>query len=228
MGQDLHHTPGAAPPKVARRPPPTGRRVTIAVAAVALIWCAMGGVLLVTELRRAAHQFTLNMDLHQALFRDDHLKAESLLKQGANPNSADTYPALVSALIGGDQKMVRLLLRYGASPSKALHAAPTEDEAAALVRLGADVNARSRFAMTPLMVHGGNGNVAVVRFLVAHGADPLLRDDSGRTALDWAEREQHRIPPAGMEAYAASRAPDYERVRALLCVAAAATDPDAH
>ncbi len=51
---------------------------------------------------------------------------------------------------------------------------------------GAEVNTVDLTGATPLMIAAQYGKTGVVRALLAHGADPALRDKQGRTALDWA------------------------------------------
>ncbi|MCW5625511.1 MAG: ankyrin repeat domain-containing protein, partial [Burkholderiales bacterium] len=56
---------------------------------------------------------------------------------------------------------------------------------------GVDVNARHAHDLTALMWAAGAGDAATVRALVQAGADPALKDDRGKTALDIA-REMRR------------------------------------
>jgi ankyrin repeat protein len=59
--------------------------------------------------------------------------------------------------------------------------------------LGFDVNAAARYPHQQTALHGAafNGNLAMVEFLVAHGADPSAKDCSFRaTPLGWAEHNQ--------------------------------------
>jgi ankyrin repeat protein len=55
-----------------------------------------------------------------------------------------------------------------------------------LIQHGADVNARSNPGYTPLHLAVTNLCVETVKLLLENGADPKIRDDSGKTALDWA------------------------------------------
>ncbi len=57
---------------------------------------------------------------------------------------------------------------------------------------GPDVAARGLYGRTPLhyAVHeGGPASIPVVAVLLAHGADPTIRDDNGFSVAEWAEVE---------------------------------------
>ncbi len=77
-----------------------------------------------------------------------------------------------------------------------LHAAARDGNREALSQLlhsGADVNERVRWSwgqtydgMTPLMLASQRGDAHAIRILLDAGADPTLKDPSGRTAYDHA------------------------------------------
>ena len=56
---------------------------------------------------------------------------------------------------------------------------------------GADPNGRDHVGRTPLIAAARTGNEAVVRQLLAAGADRTLRDRDGLSAADHAERSGH-------------------------------------
>lgn len=61
----------------------------------------------------------------------------------------------------------------------------------ALVRTGADVDARQAGGLTPLMVAASQGATTVAERLLAAGARRRLHDDEGRTAADHAAATGH-------------------------------------
>ena len=60
--------------------------------------------------------------------------------------------------------------------------------------LGADVNARDEKGFTPLHHAASRGDVPVVEFLLAHGADPHLLSRAGQTTADMANSPVQRVP----------------------------------
>ena len=59
-----------------------------------------------------------------------------------------------------------------------------------LVRLGADVNASSKYGKTALMIAATWGQIEVVKYLAKCGADLEAEDKDGKTALDMAENRK--------------------------------------
>lgn len=113
---------------------------------------------------------------------------------------AGASPLLYAAELGNGA-MVRGMLDAGADPKQGLLFATLAgtpltfaaygvnlDGARLLASRGVNINAKSTYGFTPLMIAAGSEhqNEAMVRWLLANGADLSLRDDEGRTALDWA------------------------------------------
>ena len=100
---------------------------------------------------------------------------------------------LLQAVSSGDVAQVRSLLERGASlastapdGSTALHVAVLGDNleiADLLISAGADVEARTRYYVTPLSLACTNGNEAMIRRLLEAGADPAGTSEEGQTAL---------------------------------------------
>jgi ankyrin repeat protein len=169
---------------------------------------------------------------------DDGAVVKLLLEHGANvavrANVPQSSTPLMAAAYNGNVELVRLFLSRdrevnvfsGDSGAKvkqgvvqfsrvtALHMAAVggRPEAVDLIlRAGADVNARDIRGMTPLMwaVATDRPQPAIVRLLIEHGADPLVRSSVGESAVDWARKFNHpailavmKLPPApsGVEA----------------------------
>jgi hypothetical protein len=171
--------------------------VLVVLAVVVCLW-----------LRNAARQYGMAIDLGQAIISHDRAKAKALLQAGAAPNAGDMDDAVVLALHEHDRAMVSLLLRYGADPSLSLMAARDADDAKALLRLGADPNARVHsVGWTPLMYHAVTADAEVVRLLLSAGGDVTVRDARGRTILQNMDYAEGNHPEQTAE---------YARTRALI------------
>ena len=105
---------------------------------------------------------------------------------------------LMMAVIRGQFEIARALIARGAQVNKPgwtpLHYAASHggDEAPALVRLlirhHAYLDAASPNGTTPLMMAAYYGHESNVKILLEAGADPQLRNQQGRTAIDFAQR----------------------------------------
>lgn len=136
------------------------------------------------------HRVGLNIELSYAINDNNLHRVETLLKQGAGPNAADDYDSLI--LAWNNKPMVKLLMKYGANPNVSLLAANDVESAKAMLHLGADVNCRGAYdGETPLMNQAFNGNIEMVKFLLAHGADSTMKSDvprrQGGTIVDIAQ-----------------------------------------
>ena len=111
-----------------------------------------------------------------------------------NAYSGDGFFPLALAAFFGHPDTVRLLIARGAAvaqvarnPMKlqALHSAVTGsmDSVKALVEAGAPVNAKQDKGWTPLHEAVNRGDIEMTRYLLAHGADPKLQNDEGKSAI---------------------------------------------
>jgi ankyrin repeat protein len=136
--------------------------------------------------------FGLTPLMHAA--REKHLEmGRFLLEKGARVDTRTVTgrTALSFAAEGGLAPFVEALLAGGASANDTdkngwtpLMYASTVGGAEALLRKGANVNARTTRGSTALFVHAENGNATeVVSFLLRHGADPNAANDKGWTPL---------------------------------------------
>src|SRR5688572_14094446 len=148
-----------------------------------------------------------------AIVYDNAPVLEALLAAGANVSATnamgETLLHLASAK--GSEPLVRVLIARGA------------DVNARAVRKGHQLDGR-----TALMNAATGNNLAVVKLLLEHGADPFVKDASGFTALSYAEIVGKRVatylrkimsksPEASdLGLHDAARAGLIERVRKLL------------
>ena len=133
--------------------------------------------------------------------------------------AAHSSPQDVSALLA---RGVRpdIQGKFGLTP---LHAAASREAAQLLLEAGADVNARSDSAKTPLHVIAGNQKVGAMRVVIEHGAPLDVKDDEGRTPLH--EAVLHEAPRAAQmlidygaefDILAAAGLDDIERMKEIL------------
>mgnify|MGYP003353094537 FL=1 len=76
----------------------------------------------------------------------------------------------------------------------ALHAAVAGrrlDIVAAVLAAGADANAQQQAGFRPIHEAANQSNTLLAELLLAHGADPTLPDDSGKSAIDVARDKGH-------------------------------------
>ena len=107
--------------------------------------------------------------------------------------------ALMYAALKGHGALVKLLISKDADVNKAgwtpLHYAATHGDAE-IIRLLLDhhafVNAESPNGTTPLMMAAQYGSTGAVKLLLDEGAEPLLKNEQGLNALDFA-RSGNRV-----------------------------------
>jgi ketosteroid isomerase-like protein len=133
-----------------------------------------------------------------------HMDVVSVLVDAGACWKHDQVDELVATAMAGDRGTVERLLAADPGlrqlaiercPDQMVRAAEQNsyDAVALLIELGFDVNARSRTA--PLHEAAMRGNVAVIRLLLDHGADPNIRDTGyDATPAGWAEH--HGQPEA--------------------------------
>ena len=112
-----------------------------------------------------------------------------------NAYSKDGFFPLGLAAFFGHTDTVRLLLARGADVAQvaknpmriqAIHAAvagPTPDVAKLIVEAGAPINATQHKGWTALHEVVNKKNVELARYFLAHGADPRLQNDDGKSAI---------------------------------------------
>jgi ankyrin repeat protein len=146
----------------------------------------------------------------RAAYRGDVEAMRRFLDDGFPVNAGNEvgYTALMGAARGESLDMIRFLLSRGAQAARAdkrgftaLHWAVAQrahDSSSqvaclrALLEAGADPNAQNEDGIAPLMNAAGFGCVDSVRELLRRGADPLIRDNKGKTARDDAFERGHK------------------------------------
>jgi len=103
--------------------------------------------------------------------------------------------ALMLAAIKGQQNEVNELLERDAAVNKTgwtpLHYATTSSQLTImklLIEKYAFIDAQSPNGTTPLMMAAMYGSVDTVKLLIDEGADPLMKNEQGMTAADFAKR----------------------------------------
>ena len=136
--------------------------------------------------------------LEIALGDDQLFAASALIKSGANVNGAN-----------GAQKIAPLMLIASQLSPQArtthLASGPTPvDIADELLGHGADVNAKSAAGVTPLMVAAGHNNAPMIGLLLSKGANPALKNNTGKTALDIAREARNEVAMSALQLLAVS------------------------
>jgi hypothetical protein len=135
------------------------------------------------------------MPIHVAVFHDHPDVVKALLEAGADPNvrNYDGKTALVIATEKRSRKVVRMLLDHGATIDPAYRSTGALYEAVRngdketvdlFLSRGANPNVKTRFGDTPLFAAARYSNLAMVKDLVAHGADLHAQADDGRNLLN--------------------------------------------
>ena len=115
-------------------------------------------------------------------------------KTDLNALSAQGESPLMLASLKGELELALKMIKKGADVNKTgwtpLHYAATSGEVkviSALLENHAYIDAESPNGSTPLMMASMYGTGAAVKLLLAEGADPLLKNQQGLTALQFAQ-----------------------------------------
>lgn len=117
-----------------------------------------------------------------------------LLDRGSDARAAETdgWTAMRTATRRRDVEIVRLLVKHGA-PQTLTTALMLGDEPMIrlLIESGADVNSKDEFGRVPLVEAASGGLLHAVELFMAKGAEVNAKDDDGRTALTEAVNGRH-------------------------------------
>jgi ankyrin repeat protein len=123
-----------------------------------------------------------------ALYEKNDEAFQCLLKSGANPNAINECLSVSAIGAAAEQdalETVKLLLKYGAD----INGMPQGKENLLLI------------CFAPLMKAASKGHYEVVEYLLQHGADPLMRDENNKSALDYAQEGNHQKIVALLQQY---------------------------
>ncbi|MEZ5424920.1 MAG: ankyrin repeat domain-containing protein [Pyrinomonadaceae bacterium] len=128
---------------------------------------------------RASEKTNDQTALYLAVARNDADLVRRLLERGADPNLADSAGSLplVEAVVDSDAdpEIVKMLIEKGADVNKT----EKENGASALIFIAQN-------SQVPTETR-----VKIVKFLLEKGADRSIRENDGKTALDWAKEKKN-------------------------------------
>ncbi|SNS78652.1 hypothetical protein SAMN06265795_106175 [Noviherbaspirillum humi] len=141
--------------------------------------------------------------------REDCMKVFDVLLNAPNVNlearSGNGDTALMIAAYKTNLPAVKALLDKGAEVNRpgwaALHyaaAAGSNDIVALLLERYAYIDAESPNKTTPIMMAARGGHILTVKLLLDEGADVTLKNDQGMTAIDFAEKFNHKDIAEGL------------------------------
>ena len=129
-----------------------------------------------------------NQDLYDAIGQRDLERVQTLLRQGADPNSTSRGFQILSARDPDRRR------RFDEPPLIRAIQLDHPEIAAALIDKGADVNARDAAGTPALMLAVQQGQPDLVKLLLDGGADVHATDRRGNTVLRYDANAERRGP----------------------------------
>jgi len=108
------------------------------------------------------------------------LAAKALIELGANVNAASGTDRVTPIMVTASQ----LAVGEAAKQIELRQGLRSTDIASALIERGADVNTANAHGVTPLMIAAARGNIPMLGLLLEAGANPELKSEAGKTAID--------------------------------------------
>lgn len=154
---------------------------------------------------------TLDLFEAAALGKVDRLRELLDTGESANTFAPDGMTPLGLACFFGQPEAARLLLSRGADVNAAsqnpmkvapIHAAVAGKNAEVIdliLSSNPDVNARQQQGWTAIHSAAMHGDLALLEKLLARGADPMVKNDDGKTPLDLAREKGHEHIVAPLE-----------------------------
>ena len=135
-------------------------------------------------------------------------------KTDVEPRTAQDESPLMIASLNGDLELVQRLVNRGAHVNKTgwtpLHYAATNGHLPVirfLLEKSAYIDAEAPSGTTPLMMAAHYGTPQAVKLLLDEGADPMLKNLQGLTAIDFANRANRKESADLIAAFIRSRQP---------------------
>ncbi|WP_439182019.1 ankyrin repeat domain-containing protein [Carboxylicivirga taeanensis] len=141
----------------------------------------------------------------QAALEGDLEKVKEAISSGVDVNATDDnqHSALMLAAYNGHHHIISVLLEKGAKVDAVdgvnrtalmfASTGPFTQAVETLIQAGANLNATdSEEQWTPVMMAASEGQLDVVKLLVAHGADLSMVDVDGESSLDFAQSNGHQ------------------------------------
>lgn len=135
-------------------------------------------------------------------------------KTDVEPRTAQDESPLMIASLNGDLELVQRLVNRGAHVNKTgwtpLHYAATNGHSPVirfLLEKSAYIDAEAPSGTTPLMMAAHYGTPQAVKLLLDEGADPMLKNLQGLTAIDFANRANRKESADLIAAFIRSRQP---------------------